>query len=1373
MSQVRGRIKTVVKYNDQLNTVGTCCGSDGTKTEKSFSQCSAEGGRWVPVLPIEDVECPNVSDRGCCCSCAYTTKNTGTPDDWTHPDHREDLVFRKRGSPDGLRDNISRCECSYYEGNWNEGECPSSEQEIRDFCYLDPDVGVEGRDDVRWPFACCHCEYDANDEVYRECSSVCLSRDCAALGEGFEGTGFNCIPEFDPFKICDYEFNGQPKECPEVEDAVFGCTNPACDNYDPNADYDDGSCSGCDDGGGGTGPEEPTGACCQGTQCTDNLTAAQCVGLGGSWQGPTVSCVSDPCNSSPPPPPPPPPPGTILGCTDPTASNYNPEATEDDGTCEYSPPPPPPPELICSNGGSSYTVEVDVSGLGWVDENNNSVDTVFRPTDNDGSITDEGPLVYQQYAATRARGRSPFGSYGACSSWGCGRWCSNLYYRRGYFASMMAHGFAPAKRTLGLDSALKCRTICNDGPGDNEESQQRIDWDLATKRLTVPSDFYGSIFDNQGDTGAIVEDGEITETIGVQWGCKRNYKHAYRCNQKGFDPYIIPSYVSLDRDLSPVLDGDGNPTGETTPPDETLDAYIDLRSLDDVIKPAWDEYFSQGVREFAPITYAQAVNGDYAGFIQILQGDIPDTYDPFNLPIPELAIPEIYENELVKQYDFNHVDANLNFRPDNFYFDLGNTQTGFIPLVGRQDCDNTPNGEISPYETWVDQVCEGNNPNPFRRFGYTRAFKLPVVDPPGGEVIPKTKRCFDICMESDAPIHLKKYDDPTLGRAWSWLFGYWSQWGDGSLGDLSDCNKPFVDESSPTDAPNLRVYARSYEQAKSKCEDLNIGVLSDPIWPPEKVTDFYYVKGYSRAWGWSECLDRALFCDFDTSVYNCLLEYLERRLFDYSAYALPTASLLADTDLNYPLSDPSGAAGGFSRLDTFEPMKNLQLDPANCDPESNDLENCVVERAYGGSSCAGIFSGRFLDRPSGYSYTNGPRGACLVGALGGQSWYSFGPSPGSCVCDESCPYSYSWHCCRTLLQNSCNQASCGGSGLLRQHPNAPRQPEFPRLPYADLPFLRETINQGKYIDPRQAGIEIPKSQDASACCVANYEGDKFTCSYMTRKDCEMQNGFFNIPDEDGPITCSKTICPALPTRSKSGFVTPPSIKSSDLPEPGKLFAGGVYIGTFKPGISQVLTSVETGSTGKLKTCSADGPGDKRSWAIILAPTDLGAEFGLDSMMYRYITASEKIPQTQTSLFDGLYNTYGNDKSVRQAKTSLMKQIKNYNLYGFKDWYLPSVEELGFVGAQQRDLDFGVNLGRYSQNQSKLGSDTPYMTSSRKISKKKPSKSLTRDFTSYPSANLVYGVLVGNSLGPMNGFTILSGLDNTFRVRLARRIYVED
>ena len=43
---------------------------------------------------------------------------------------------------------------------------------------------------------------------------------------------------------------------------------------------------------------------------------------------------------SPPPPPPPPPPS---GCTDQTATNYDPVAVVDDGSCIAPPPPPPPP----------------------------------------------------------------------------------------------------------------------------------------------------------------------------------------------------------------------------------------------------------------------------------------------------------------------------------------------------------------------------------------------------------------------------------------------------------------------------------------------------------------------------------------------------------------------------------------------------------------------------------------------------------------------------------------------------------------------------------------------------------------------------------------------------------------------------------------------------------------------------------------------------------------------------------------------------------------------------------------------------------------------------------------------------------------------
>lgn len=33
----------------------------------------------------------------------------------------------------------------------------------------------------------------------------------------------------------------------------------------------------------------------------------------------------------------------VYGCTDPQAINYNPQATNDDGSCQYAPPPPPPP----------------------------------------------------------------------------------------------------------------------------------------------------------------------------------------------------------------------------------------------------------------------------------------------------------------------------------------------------------------------------------------------------------------------------------------------------------------------------------------------------------------------------------------------------------------------------------------------------------------------------------------------------------------------------------------------------------------------------------------------------------------------------------------------------------------------------------------------------------------------------------------------------------------------------------------------------------------------------------------------------------------------------------------------------------------------
>lgn len=67
-----------------------------------------------------------------------------------------------------------------------------------------------------------------------------------------------------------------------------------------------------------------------------NVSMAQYDGVGFDgkgfryyWQGYIVTKLV--CNTNPPTPPPPP---SILGCTIPTAYNYNPQATEDDGNCQ-------------------------------------------------------------------------------------------------------------------------------------------------------------------------------------------------------------------------------------------------------------------------------------------------------------------------------------------------------------------------------------------------------------------------------------------------------------------------------------------------------------------------------------------------------------------------------------------------------------------------------------------------------------------------------------------------------------------------------------------------------------------------------------------------------------------------------------------------------------------------------------------------------------------------------------------------------------------------------------------------------------------------------------------------------------------------------
>jgi len=130
--------------------------------------------------------------------------------------------------------------------------------------------------------------------------------------------------------------NGLDDNCNGVidEGQVYGCTDPAACNYDPDATCDDGSCNTAtlwydDDDGDGFGDpgdavfalEQPTGFVSDNTDCDDQNAGAN-SGL------PEIACngMDDNCNGAIDE-------GDVMGCTDVAACNYDPAATCDDGSC--------------------------------------------------------------------------------------------------------------------------------------------------------------------------------------------------------------------------------------------------------------------------------------------------------------------------------------------------------------------------------------------------------------------------------------------------------------------------------------------------------------------------------------------------------------------------------------------------------------------------------------------------------------------------------------------------------------------------------------------------------------------------------------------------------------------------------------------------------------------------------------------------------------------------------------------------------------------------------------------------------------------------------------------------------------------------------
>lgn len=120
--------------------------------------------------------------------------------------------------------------------------------------------------------------------------------------------------------------NGQPGQ-----DVVEGCTDPNAQNYNPQANKDNGSCQYQGTTTGGFDDQEPTGTTMPGGGGPTTEVIYGCMNPTALNYNPEANKDNGTCqfNTQAPPPP------TVLGCMNPNALNYNPNANKDDGSCQF------------------------------------------------------------------------------------------------------------------------------------------------------------------------------------------------------------------------------------------------------------------------------------------------------------------------------------------------------------------------------------------------------------------------------------------------------------------------------------------------------------------------------------------------------------------------------------------------------------------------------------------------------------------------------------------------------------------------------------------------------------------------------------------------------------------------------------------------------------------------------------------------------------------------------------------------------------------------------------------------------------------------------------------------------------------------------
>jgi hypothetical protein len=192
----------------------------------------------------------------------------------------------------------------------------------------------------------------------------------------------------------------------------------------------------------------------------------------------------------------------------------------------------------------------------------------------------------------------------------------------------------------------------------------------------------------------------------------------------------------------------------------------------------------------------------------------------------------------------------------------------------------------------------------------------------------------------------------------------------------------------------------------------------------------------------------------------------------------------------------------------------------------------------------------------------------------------------------------------------------------------------------------------------------------------NTDGDfEYNCALTPKLLC---NEYWVAPQDSNEIYCDNKLAPSDPVRINGRYsVQTMSETTFDLKglTPGDEYQGGIYIGKFKPSLYNTTSSDVYGNINfenpSLGSFTSDDIGNShKQWAIIVDPLTYDVSF---------LNNNEPDIQIPTSLWDGYYNTYGNN-TFDGLQTSLMNTIKYQNRKGFIDYYLPSIYELYFYAA---------------------------------------------------------------------------------------------